>query len=231
MREGEIAQAVAENNIADATAKIDEISARISEMAASVNLLVVGDVKDMMNKAQEESDRILAEMTELEIAIADGRTKLYDDRYRLTTVQAEYDALERSCEDARLDAEAYRQSGSQLDSIMAVYSVENPQDITGVINDRIRGTITETIKRQQEIDRLTKLAKCYEDGRPFPPSEGAETVINYISTRHGLMAMHGADYLSALPGDTKEELLQANPYLPYSLCQASSRPVKLLTAP
>lgn len=27
MREGEIAQAVAENNIADATAKIDEISA------------------------------------------------------------------------------------------------------------------------------------------------------------------------------------------------------------
>lgn len=37
-----------------------------------------------------------------------------------------------------LDAEAYRQSGSQLDSIMAVYSVENPQDITGVINDRIR---------------------------------------------------------------------------------------------
>jgi len=35
-------------------------------------------------------------------------------------VQAEYDALERSCEDARLDAEAYRQSGSQLDSMMAV---------------------------------------------------------------------------------------------------------------
>ena len=42
-------------------------------------------------------------------------------------------------------------------------------------------------------------------------------MINYISTRHGLMAMHGADYLSALPGDTKEELLQANPYLPYSV--------------
>lgn len=217
MREAEIAQAVAENNISDATAKIDEISSRISELAASVNLLVVGDVKDMMDKAQEETDRILAEMTELEIAIADGRTRLYDDRYRLTTVQAEYDALERNCEDARLDAEAYRQSGSQLDSIMAVYSVDDPQDITGVINDRIKGTITETIKRQQEIDRLTKLAKCYEDGRPFPPSEGAETVINYISTRHGLMAMHGADYLSALPDDTKAELLQANPYLPYSV--------------
>ena len=217
MREAEIAQAVAENNISDATAKIDEISSRISELAASVNLLVVGDVKDMMDKAQEETDRILAEMTELEIAIADGRTSLYDDRYRLTTVQAEYDALERNCEDARLDAEAYRQSGSQLDSIMAVYSVDDPQDITGVINDRIKGTITETIKRQQEIDRLTKLAKCYEDGRPFPPSEGAETVINYISTRHGLMAMHGADYLSALPDDTKAEILRANPYLPYSV--------------
>lgn len=101
---------MAENNIADATAKIDEISARISELAASVNLLVVGDVKDMMNKAQEESDRILAEMTELEIAIADGRTKLYDDRYRLTTVQAEYDALREA---ARMQGLTPRRTGSR----------------------------------------------------------------------------------------------------------------------
>ena len=217
LREGEIANAVAENNIADSSAKIDEISSRISSLAAGVNLLVVGDVKKMLDDARAESEQTLAKMTELEIAIADGRTKLYDDRYRLTTVQAEYDALVRSCEDAHLDAESYRQSGSQLESIMAVYSVENPQDIASVINARIKGTITETIKRQQEIDRLSRLEKCYEENRPFPPSDGAQAVINYISTRHGLMAMHGADYLSALPADVKENILEANPYIPYSV--------------
>lgn len=217
LREGEIANAVAENNIADSSAKIDEISSRISSLAAGVNLLVVGDVKKMLDDARAESEQTLAKMTELEIAIADGRTKLYDDRYRLTTVQAEYDALVRACEDAHLDAESYRQSGSQLESIMAVYSVENPQDIASVINDRIKGTITETIKRQQEIDRLSRLEKCYEENRPFPPSDGAQAVINYISTRHGLMAMHGADYLSALPADVKENILEANPYIPYSV--------------
>ena len=217
LREGEIANAVAENNIADSSAKIDEISSRISSLAASVNLLVVGDVKKMLDDARAESEQTLARMTELEIAIADGRTKLYDDRYRLTTVQAEYDALVRACEDAHLDAESYRQSGSQLESIMAVYSVENPQDIASVINDRIKGTITETIKRQQEIDRLSRLEKCYEENRPFPPSDGVRAVINYISTRHGLMAMHGADYLSALPADVKENILEANPYIPYSV--------------
>ena len=182
-----------------------------------MNLLVVGDVKKMLDDARAESEQTLARMTELEIAIADGRTKLYDDRYRLTTVQAEYDALVRACEDAHLDAESYRQSGSQLESIMAVYSVENPQDIASVINDRIKGTITETIKRQQEIDRLSRLEKCYEENRPFPPSDGAQAVINYIFTRHGLMAMHGADYLSALPADVKENILEANPYIPYSV--------------
>ena len=217
LREGEIANAVAENNIADSSAKIDEISSRISSLAAGVNLLVVGDVKKMLDDARAESEQTLARMTELEIAIADGRTKLYDDRYRLTTVQAEYDALVRACEDAHLDAESYRQSGSQLESIMAVYSVENPQDIASVINDRIKGTITETIKRQQEIDRLSRLEKCYEENRPFPPSDGAQAVINYIFTRHGLMAMHGADYLSALPADVKENILEANPYIPYSV--------------
>lgn len=217
LREGEIANAVAENNIADSSAKIEELSSRISSLAASVNLLVVGDVKKMLDDARAESEQTLAKMTELEIAIADGRTKLYDDRYRLTTVQAEYDALVRACEDVHLDAESYRQSGSQLGSIMAVYSVEDPQDITSVINDRIKGTITETIKRQQEIDRLSRLEKCYEENRPFPPSDGAQAVINYISTRHGLMAMHGADYLSALPADVKENILEANPYIPYSV--------------
>ena len=217
LREGEIANAVAENNIADSSAKIEELSSRISSLAASVNLLVVGDVKKMLDDARAESEQTLAKMTELEIAIADGRTKLYDDRYRLTTVQAEYDALVRACEDAHLDAESYRQSGSQLGSIVAVYSVEDPQDITSVINDRIKGTITETIKRQQEIDRLSRLEKCYEENRPFPPSDGAQAVINYISTRHGLMAMHGADYLSALPADVKENILEANPYIPYSV--------------
>ena len=217
LREGEIANAVAENNIADSSAKIEELSSRISSLAASVNLLVVGDVKKMLDDARAESEQTLAKMTELEIAIADGRTKLYDDRYRLTTVQAEYDALVRACEDAHLDAESYRQSGSQLGSIMAVYSVEDPQDITSVINDRIKGTITETIKRQQEIDRLSRLEKCYEENRPFPPSDGVQAVINYISTRHGLMAMHGADYLSALPADVKENILGANPYIPYSV--------------
>lgn len=217
LREGEIANAVAENNIADSSAKIDEISSRISSLAAGVNLLVVGDVKKMLDDARAESEQTLAKMTELEIAIADGRTKLYDDRYRLTTVQAEYDALVRACEDAHLDAESYRQSGSQLESIMAVYSVENPQDIASVINARIKGTITETIKRQQEIDRLSRLEKCYEENRPFPPSDGVQAVINYISTRHGLMAMHGADYLSALPADVKENILEANPYIPYSV--------------
>lgn len=217
LREGEIASAVAENNIADSSAKIDEISSRISSLAAGVNLLVVGDVKKMLDDARAESEQTLAKMTELEIAIADGRTKLYDDRYRLTTVQAEYDALVRACEDAHLDAESYRQSGSQLESIMAVYSVENPQDIASVINDRIKGTITETIKRQQEIDRLSRLEKCYEENRPFPPSDGVQAVINYISTRHGLMVMHGADYLSALPADVKDNILRANPYIPYSV--------------
>lgn len=215
--ECEIASAIADSTIEDATSKIDEISGKISALAANVNLLVVGDVSDGIARVHSESEQLVSDMAELEIRLEDSRSQLLDARYLMTTLQAECDATERACEDARIDAEAYRQSGKQLGSIMAVYGADKAADVSGIINDRIRGTITETIKREQEIEGLMRLDACYESGRPFEASAGAQTVIGYISTRHGLMAMHGADYLAALPDGNREELLAANPYLPYGV--------------
>lgn len=219
--ECEIASAIADSGIEDASAKTDEISGKISALAAKVNLLVVGDVSESIAKVRSEAEELASEMAELEIRIEAGRAQLLDARYLMTTLQAECDAAERACEDARLDAEAYRQSGQQLGSIMAVYGADKAADVSGIINDRIRGTITETIKREQEIEKLMRLDTCYESGRPFAASDGAQTVISYITTRHGFMAMHGADYLAALPKDVQAELLTANPYLPYGVVTKS----------
>lgn len=221
IREGEISRAVATNNIDDAMQKVKDISARISDLAAKINLLVVDDVKQLLANNRAEDEDVLSQMTELEIAMSGSKEELYDSRYRLTILQAEYDALTKALEDAKVDAQMHRQSMEQLESIMAIYQVEKSNDIIPAINGRIEGIITETTKRRQDIERLTRLSKCYEGGMPWQASCGAEAVINYISTRHGVLAMYGAEYLSALPEETKKELLTANPLLPYGVVTKS----------
>ena len=57
--------------------------------------------------------------------------------------------------------------------------------------------------------------KYLESGRLFGPSAGASAVIDYIVTRHGHMAMHGADYLAALKPEQRTEILKKNRALPY----------------
>lgn len=100
---------------------------------------------------------------------------------------------------------------------MAVYSVEKAEEIIDAINARITGTLTETITRKQEIERLLERRKYLESGRLFGPSAGASAVIDYIVTRHGHMAMHGADYLAALKPEQRSEILKKNRALPYGV--------------
>lgn len=217
VREGEIARAVAENGIAEKTAKIAELNQKISELTADVSLLVVGDAGDMYESALNKKNAVLEKISELENELAQLRDKLYQDRYRLTVCEADYETVKNQLEIYQIQAEEYRQAEKQLSGIMAVYNVAAPSEAVNAINDRITGTISDTMKRKQQIGYLEERLKSLKGGKVLQATEGVKAVIDYISTRHGHMAMHGADYISALPVDVRGEMLSANPALPYGV--------------
>lgn len=217
IREGEIAKAVAENGIAEKSEKIAELNQKISELTSDVSLLVVGDAGDMYKSAINKKNTVSEKISELENELVLLRDKLYEDKYSLTVCEAEYENLQKQLEIYQMQAEEFRQAEKQLSAIMTVYNVTTPYEAVNAINDRITGTISDTMKRKQQIGCLKERLKSLKDGKVLQATEGVKAVIDYISTRHGHMAMHGADYISALPVDVRGEMLSANPALPYGV--------------
>lgn len=217
LKEAEITQAVAQNNIEDAKAKIAQMNEELSALTEQTAVLVIGDAGDMYQTSEQKKQALEEQIETLEQDLVAESQSLYEKKYTLSILEKELVDLQAELEQYKLHAEEYRQASAQFKNIMAVYHVEKPEEIADVINARITGTLTETIKRQQEIEVYKNREKYLNAGQPFGPSDGAVKVMDYIQTRHGHMAMHGADYISALPKATREELLAANPALPYGV--------------
>lgn len=217
IKEGEIELAVSGDNRKAASDKLQSLNNKISELTSQVALLVVSDAANVIEASEEKAAEFEASLQALAESIREDQEQVFEDRYRLSLAENSLETLEKEYETSHLDAEEYRQAAKKLESIMAVYSVEKAEEIIDAINARITGTLTETITRKQEIDRLLERRKYLESGRLFGPSAGASAVIDYIVTRHGHMAMHGADYLAALKSEQRSEILKKNRALPYGV--------------
>lgn len=225
IKEAEIENAVAKSSSETETLKIKDLNRQISRLTEEVSLLVIGDAEDIYEASLNKKNGILEEIALLENEQTELRDKLYDDRYHLTVYEADCENIEKQLEEYRLHAEEYRQAKKQLASIMTVYGAETPYEAAEAIQDRITGTISETVKRKQQIEGLLSKLKGLKEGKVFQATDGVQTVIDYISTRHGHMAMHGADYISALPAPAREELLTAHPALPYGVITKGYRDI------
>ncbi len=217
IKEGEIELAVSGDNRRAASDKLQSLNNKISELTSQVALLVVSDAANVIEASEEKAEELEASLRALAESIREDQEQVFEDRYRLSLAENSLETLEKEYETSHLDAEEYRQAAKKLESIMAVYSVEKAEEIIDAINARITGTLTETITRKQEIDRQLARRKYLESGRLFGPSAGASAVIDYIVTRHGHMAMHGADYLAALKPEQRTEILKKNRALPYGV--------------
>lgn len=217
IKEGEIELAVAGNNRKAAEEKMQSLNQKIAALASQVSLLIASDAEAALKESEAKAEELRQSLTALTEDAKAEQEKLYEDRYRLSVLENEKAALEKEYEACHLDAEEYRQAAKKLENIMSVYHVTKADEIIEAIDARITGTLTETITRKQEMERLLEKRNYLASGRLFGPSAGAAAVIDYIVTRHGHMAMHGADYLAALKPEQRTELLKKNRALPYGV--------------
>ncbi len=213
----EVSEAVAKENISEGLGKTEELSKEMSELAAEASLLVAGDVTELKAGA-EEKEKSRKERIELLISeLEEDRDKLYKAKYNLKICENEFSELEQKQVEVHLNAEEYHASSARLSSIMTIYNAKKPEEAAGIIKERIDAATVSIVKKREEADNLKKREKCLAGGRLFEPTEGVKKVIDYITTRHGYMAMHGADYLAALTPSKREELLLENKELPYGV--------------
>lgn len=217
VREGEITRAVTANALTELSGRIDACSEKLKTLNEKVNMLVLGDAGDIYEAALAKREALTEELKTLEAEMENDRQELYSLKYNITIFEASVENLEKQYQDYEYNAREYRAASKQFNNIMMVYNVEKPSDIVETIENRINNTMAETIKRQEIIGRINKQLNHLSQGRLFGPSKGASKVIDYIGTRHGLIAMHGMDYIAALPAEKRMTLLEANPGLPYGV--------------
>lgn len=213
----EIEASVTKEKISAELEKIDELNKKAGALNNQATILVVGDAKEMIKESEEKLVSLKERVNSLRLEAEEDKNNLYLAKYDLRLSEGKLSGLEEQYEQCRLNAEEFRRASDRLNSIMTIYNVKSPEEIASVINDRITKATVEIIKKSEEADRLRIREKCLEAGRLFEPTEGVKKVIDYIASRHGHMAMHGADYLAALDPSKRAEVLSKNKELPYGV--------------
>lgn len=217
LKEGEIARAVADSDMADASEKITDLNNRIGELSLKVALLAIGDAADVYEASEQKRKELETELSELEALMEQNKNRLFDDRYELTIKENALNTALHQLEQYSMQAEEYRHASKQFADIMTVYGVEEPTEIVTAIDGRIETVMTDIVKKKLELEALNDRKECLKGGSLFEPGIGAKKVMDYIFTRHNVVAIYGAEYLSVLSENQKAKILEANPGLPYGV--------------
>lgn len=198
----------------DEVVALSEQLANLRMSMSNLNFATPGEHKEQLDEEIkdfawkiEENAKLLKESVE---KLNAGKVKLSG----LETAKFENDKLVASLE---AKEKQYDEACQKLDNIKTVYGAATGDNLISIITDRITSTVLENAAIEDEIKQRKKRVKHLEEGRIISASKAAGKVMDYLETRHGIQAMFGMDYLSALPVEKQTELLSANPELPYGL--------------
>ncbi len=143
-------------------------------------------------------------------------------------LRALYDAGETECknlsekaEEKKRESEKLSAAAERLNGLLTVYGAKDAQTLAGMIDAKITETVLALAEDERHLKKLKKSLDRVESGRLMEPSDAVRRVMDYIETRHGAQPIYGADYISALPAEQREEVLNANPELPVGIvCNA-----------
>lgn len=218
--ETEISLAVAENNRKRSEESIQKLSAMLADVTAKMHQYSFDDIDVQIRQNETEREVKKAELSEGTKKRNSILAEIVSAEQKLSALTNQIDRLQ--AEEASLQelAEYFRQSKSKLDNILRVYGKGDSKNYSGlkdIIQTRIKNEIISIAEKEQEISECEKVIGRLKEKRIISVSRGAERVMDYIQRRHGIYAMYGMDYISALPDEKKEQILAVNPELPYGV--------------
>lgn len=217
LHEAKVSLAVAVNEKKNADAEIVDLSGKLSNIRMSMNNIRFTKLSEQAADSREELGKIRDDIERANTAIGECERLAQNENQNLlmlNTKKAENDELI-----GRIAAkeQEYREAWDKLENIKTVYGADDVDSLAQVISDRITRAILDISGLRNDIKDSNKRTERLKDGRIIGMSSAAAKVIDYIDTRHGVTAMYGMDYLSALTPEQQEEVLSVNPELPYGV--------------
>ena len=209
--------AIAENTKSAADEEIVSLSEKLSSVRMSMNSISFTGLDSQLEEGGIAIEELKKRREGAEKAIEESRIKLSEAQLELSRLGAGREENRHTLDTLLAREDEYEEAADKIEKLKTVYHADEGEKLAAILEERITDAVLEVSAIKKNIDKSTKRIKQLEEGRLIEMSGSVKKVVEYIDTRHGIAAIYGMDYLSALPAERRRELLDKNPELPYSV--------------
>ena len=221
----EIAEAETELAIADSRREYisidtDKLNKEMAEIQGRLKSQVIGSSIERIGKLQEKSADIEKDIMQISARINEIGEKKRQCEDIVREKEADLKFMKESQKTLEDAVEEYRRIKDRYASICSIYMsspVAEPEKVAEKIEEKITETVVNIYKLKEKLADYEKARNDISEGRLIRPTESLSMVREYITTRHGMDAMFGIDYIAALPEDVRINCLSRIPSLPYGI--------------
>ncbi len=222
LEEARVGAAVADSNILFLKEETERIKEDIRSLREGISEVAFDKTENIIAAKTLKKDSLTSSVNNKVLSLEQVNKEIDLAKKSVAAENDKLFNLHREADVYKERDEIYRSNEGKLKQIRNIYASHDPEGTDMyILSDLIREKTEKDIIRIAEIEReLRKNKKRAEEikhGRIIKMSSDVEKVIDYITTRHGSTAMFGDDYLAALTVERRQELLEADPELPYSV--------------
>ncbi len=217
LSEAKVSLAVAKSTKQAADDEIVRLSEELSDIRMSMNSIKFIDVNQQLLEAKTVADSYEMEISQLENSVQENLHKIQTKTLELNDINNKLVENEKLIAELVSRQVEYDEASEKLANVKTVYGATKEDELLRIISDRITQAVLDIAEVKKNIDKSMKVINRLKDGRIIGISKAAKRAMDYVETRHGITAMFGMDYISALPVDRQKELLAINPELPYGV--------------
>ena len=197
--------------------ELSALYGKIKEQKDAVGLFLAEDAAEYEKACREQGLTASLKGT----ALKEELRKLAEEREAAVYAvhRAESD-LQRYREGQKeLEAEKEELSAAKLraDKLAEAYGEKDYRALRTAVRTRCREAYAESSRLSERMLEAKKRRQAIEAGEWVTSTEAAETVKEYICSRHKKRALTGAEYLQSKSAEEQEELLQKYAGLPFSV--------------
>lgn len=227
LREAETELAVIRSTKKNSDEEIVRLSERLSEIRMSMHNIKFTQYKEQQEDSEQELFALEQKLANSESIIDECKRLLNEELLNQSLFAEKQESNDKIIESLSAREQEFKEAYDKLQNIKQVYGcVDDESRLADVLGERITSAIIEIEKLRRDINASDRRKKRLAEGRLIDISDAARKIIDYIETRHGVSAMYGMDYLSALPVDKQRQVLETNPELPYGVVTASYDEIK-----
>lgn len=215
--EGKIALAVAKSHKEHLEEEYQARMEEIGKVRKEISILVLSDLKDLMKSLEEEEIEIQNKTAQAEADYLADLSQISDREKEHFVEQEAYAQAKKELEKATLRHEEYVTNQDRIKKMVQIYGVKDTVDLYETIKERAFNHRVAIAGIEKNIEGVNRHLEQLKEGRILEESEAVSKVKDYLESRHGDFALSGVDYLSALPKNNREELLNRFPMLPYGV--------------